>query len=127
MMRNLIGVLVLLLAPLLSPAASAFELLRVNKLPCSNDQNTSWSDASARVSTVNLPSSLRGVGDEARSRWNSSLRRFGFQPDNTGIGQSVCNRDGVTTMVLASTTCDGSSFGDALAVTRSVWRSALQT
>lgn len=122
-MRNRIGVLVLLFAPLFPMAASAFELLRVNNNACSNDQNLSWIDASARVSTVNLPSSLRPVGDEARSRWNASVRRFGFQADNTGIGQSVCSRDGITTMVVASTTCDGSSFGDALAVTRSVWRS----
>lgn len=123
-MREFTRTVIALIVLAVSSDASAFELLRVDNDACARgEQNLFWADALAKVSTASLPDSLRALGDEARSRWNASLRRFNFQPQTTGIGQSVCERDGVTTMVVAGTTCDGSSFGDALAVTRSVWRS----
>lgn len=112
-----IGLPILLLP---SPGVG-FELLRVRNDPCSRDQNLFWAAAAANVSTVNLPSSLRALADEARLRWNASVGRFNFYASTVGIGQSVCRRDGTTSMVVSSSSCDGSSLGDALAVTRSVW------
>jgi hypothetical protein len=108
---------------LLSSPGAAYELLRVRNNPCSGDQNLFWAEAAANVSTVNLPSPVRGLADEARLRWNASVGRFNFYASTIGIGQSVCRRDGTTSMVVSSSSCDGSSLGDALAVTRSVWNS----
>lgn len=106
---------------LLPSSGAGYELLRVRNNPCSGDQNLFWAEAAANVSTVNLPSSLRALADEARLRWNASVGRFNFYASTVGIGQSVCRRDGTTSMVVSSASCDGSSLGDALAVTRSVW------
>jgi hypothetical protein len=114
-------VLILLLAP---SEGTAFELLRVRNNPCTADQNLYWSGASVSVSTVNLPSSLRGLADEARLRWNASLRGFNFFASTVGIGQSACRNDGITSVVLSNTSCDGSSLGDALAITRSIWNAS---
>jgi hypothetical protein len=119
---RLCAAVALLLSILLSPpSGAAFELLRVRNDPCTAEQNLFWSGATASVSTVNLPSSLRSLADDARLRWNASLRRFNFFASSVGIGQSVCRRDGVTSMVVSDSSCDGSSLGDALAVTRSIW------
>ena len=102
-----------------SAAARAYELLRVNNDPCSRgQQHLFWVDATAPVAIGLLPEPQRGLADEARRRWNLSLRRFRF-----GVGSgAACSRDGVATLALSDTPCGLSAFGDALAITRSVWR-----
>jgi hypothetical protein len=100
-------------------AAHAYELLRVNNEPCRRgDQNLYWADATVPVAVGLLPEPQRGLADQARQRWNLSLRRFRF-----GVGSgAACARDGVATLAVAETPCGQGAFGDALAVTRSIWR-----
>ncbi|MFN8642010.1 MAG: matrixin family metalloprotease [Candidatus Binatia bacterium] len=101
-------------------AARAYELLRVNDNPCARgDQHLFWRDATVAVSTGLLPEPLRGLADEASRRWNLSLRRFHF---GVGSGSPCSARDGVATLALAVTPSGLPAFGDALAITRSVWR-----
>ncbi len=110
------------LAALLATAAAAhaFELLRVNNNPCARgDQHLFWRDKTVPVSIGLLPNPQRGLADEARQRWNLSLRSFHF---GVGSGSAACARDGVATLELADTPCGLGDFGDALAITRSVWR-----
>lgn len=104
----------------LAGTAAAFELLRVDNNPCSRDrQHLFWRGASVPVSIGLLPEPQRGQADEARNRWNLSLSRFRF-----GAGSGApCTRDGVATFELTSTPCGLAQFGDALAITRSVWTS----
>ncbi|MBX3025653.1 matrixin family metalloprotease [bacterium] len=99
-------------------AAPAYELLRVNNNPCSRgDQNLFWRDATVSVAVNLLPEPQRGLADQARQRWNQSLRRFRF-----GVGNGpACARDGIATLTIADTPCGQASFGDALAITRSFW------
>lgn len=99
--------------------APAYELLRVNDNPCARgDQNLFWRNATAPVATGLLPEPQRGLADEARRRWNLSLRGFRFD-----VGSPApCTRDGVATLALAETPCGLADFGDALAITRSVWQ-----
>ncbi|HSP96868.1 MAG TPA: matrixin family metalloprotease [Candidatus Dormibacteraeota bacterium] len=114
---------VLLPAALLICAAAAtahaYELLRVNNNPCARgDQNLFWRDATVQVATNLLPEPQRGLADTARQRWNLSLHRFHF-----GVGSgSACTRDGVATLALADVPCGLADFGDALAITRSIWK-----
>lgn len=105
-------------ALLAATAASAYELLRVNDRPCNRgDQNLFWRDATAPVAVNLLPEPQRGLAEEAKQRWNQSLRRFRF-----GVGNGrACTRDGVATLAIADAPCGGSGFGDALAITRSIW------
>lgn len=100
-------------------AARAYELLRVDNDPCSRDrQNLFWAGATVPVAVGLLPEPQRGLADEARQRWNLSLRRFRF-----GLGSGApCTRDGVATLALDDSPCGLAAFGDALAITRSVWR-----
>lgn len=117
MRRALAAALVALVA--VGAPAAAYELLRVGNDPCRRqNQHLFWRDARVNVSTGNLPPDLRAIADTARERWNLSLRRFRF-----GVGSGApCTRDGVATLALASEPCGLSRFGDALAITRSVWR-----
>lgn len=117
----LLGVAFLLAA---APAA-AFELLRVDNNPCHRDQqNLFWASAQALVNTGQLPLDLQGLGAEAQARWNASTRRFRFQATGTGNRGALCDaNDHVTMMAFSDVFCDGSAFGDALGVTRSVWNS----
>ena len=101
------------------PAPSAaFELLRVNRNPCArDDENLSWPARAVAVSTARLPAALQALGMEASERWNQSVPGFHF----SGTVATSCVRDGMSGMEFSARTCDGSSFGDAVAVTRSVW------
>jgi hypothetical protein len=100
-------------------SAHAYELLRVNHDPCARkDQNLFWSAASVTVSVDPLPDALRGLAVDAWERWNASAHRFRF---GAGSGPP-CTRDGVAALAIADQFCDGGDFGDALAITRSVWR-----
>lgn len=112
--------LVLAAAALVAAAAAqAYELLRVNDDPCARgDQNLFWSAATVPVAVNLLPEPQRGLADQARQRWNLSLNHFRF-----GVGSgTACTRDGVATLALADTPCGLAAFGDALAVTRSIWK-----
>jgi matrixin len=101
-------------------AAPAFELLRVNNNPCARgDQNLFWRDATAPVAINLLPEPQRSLADTARQRWNQSLQRFHFTAGNSS---NACTRDGIATLVLADTPCGLADFGDALAITRSIWK-----
>jgi len=116
--RVLLGSLVALVAT--AAVSHAFELLRVNNNPCARgDQHLFWRDATVPVAIGLLPEPERGLADEARRRWNNSLRSFHF---GTAGNSAPCARDGIATMVLADTPCGLADFGDALAITRSVWQ-----
>jgi hypothetical protein len=112
--RTLLAAALLCLA---APAA-AYELLRVDDNPCARDrQNLFWRGDGVPVATALLPGPQRGLADEARNRWNLSLGSFDF-----GVGSaSPCTRDGVATLTLSSSPCGAAQFGDALAITRTVW------
>ena len=98
--------------------APAYELLRVNHDPCArNDQNLFWSAATVPVSVGTLGDPYQGLAVEAWQRWNMSLARFRF---SAGSG-APCTRDGVATIAIADQPCGLAAFGDALAITRSVW------
>jgi MYXO-CTERM domain-containing protein len=114
----LLGSLVALVAT--AAVSHAFELLRVNNNPCARgDQHLFWRGATVPVAIGLLPEPERGLVDEARRRWNNSLRSFHF---GTAGNSAPCARDGIATMVLADTPCGLADFGDALAITRSVWQ-----
>jgi hypothetical protein len=99
-------------------AAPAYELLRTNNDPCRRDtQNLFWGDANAAVNDSRLPETQRRLAEEARARWNDRLGRFSFST----AGSAACARDGVTSLELTDTPCGLPQFGDALAITRSVW------
>jgi hypothetical protein len=102
----------------LAAPAAAYELLRVDDNPCSRDrQNLFWRGDGVAVTTGLLPEPQRGLADEARNRWNLSVDGFNF-----GVGSAApCTRDGVATLALSSTPCGAAQFGDALAITRTVW------
>src|SRR5258706_4281055 len=99
--------------------AAGYELLRVNNDPCARgDRNLFWPGAHATVSVGLLSEPYRGLASEAAQRWNLSLGRFRF---DFGSG-AACTRDGVATLVIDDVPCGLSAFGDALAITRSVWK-----
>ena len=121
MRRSLLFAAAALLAA--SAAAHAFELLRVNNNPCNRgDQNLFWKAGTVPVAINLLPEPQRSLADEARRRWNLSLHTFHFGV-GTATSDSACARDGTATMVLSDTPCGQADFGDALAITRSVWMS----
>lgn len=98
--------------------SAGFELLRVDRNPCARqDQNLFWQAREVAVSTARLPADLQGLAVEARERWNQSVPGFRF----AGTVATSCMRDGVTGMEFAARTCEGRMFGDAVALTRSVW------
>jgi MYXO-CTERM domain-containing protein len=111
-------VLVVAAALLAAASAHAFELLRVNNDPCSGAQHLFWAGATVPVALNLLPEPQRGLAEQARQRWNASLSRFRF---SVGSG-SACQRDGTATLAIAATPCGQGDFGDALAITRSVWK-----
>ncbi len=116
-MKRSLGVLSLALWLAAAPAA-AFELLRVNNDPCARgDRHLFWPDARARVNLSTLPERWRGLADQAMQRWNLSLGRFRFDVG----GGSACRRDGVTSLEVDPSPCGLANFGDALAITRSIW------
>jgi hypothetical protein len=98
--------------------AQAYELLRVNHNPCTrSDQNLYWGSGGVAVSVGGLDDPYQGLAIEAWERWNASLGRFRFR---AGSGPP-CTRDGVATIAIADQPCGTAAFGDALAITRSVW------
>jgi len=103
----------------LTTAVRGYELLRVTKNPCDHSaHNLFWRDAAVNVSEGQLPDAQRAIAEEARTTWNASLSRFRF-----GLGGGdPCTRDGVVSLDIADTACDLGDFGDALAITRSVWK-----
>jgi hypothetical protein len=99
--------------------AQAYELLRVNHDPCArNDQNLFWGPATVAVSVGPLPEHYQAIAVDAWQRWNMSVQRFRFR---AGSGP-VCTRDGVAAMAIADQPCGLGAFGDAVAITRSIWR-----
>jgi len=120
MTRSVLAVLAI--ASFLTTSADAYELLRVDNNPCGNSQHLFWPSHSAAVNTSILPSDRVQLANEARLRWNTSVRGFQFQ---VGVGRECDANDGVATLGFSTTSCTGESLGDALAVTRSRWR--LQT
>lgn len=98
--------------------AHAYELLRVNRDPCRrNDQNLFWRAAGVPVSVSGLDAPFDGLAVQAWQIWNSSLDRFRFR---SGSG-APCTRDGVVAVGIDDAPCGGGSFGDALAITFSIW------
>jgi hypothetical protein len=118
-MRVGLGAALMLLAGL--GAAHGYELLRVNNDACARaDPHLFWRSAAVAVSVDPLPEAYRVLAAEAAERWNLSLRRFRF-----GAGAAPpCVRDGVAAVAIADQPCGLDEFGDALAITRSVWNSA---
>jgi hypothetical protein len=113
-----IGVIGALLVLAAADAAQGYELLRVNHDPCARgDQHLFWNDAAVAVSVSALEDPYNTLVREAWDRWNMSLRRFRFRG---GSGQP-CTRDGVAAVAIADQPCGQADFGDALAITRSVW------
>jgi hypothetical protein len=100
--------------------ARGFELLRVNRDPCSAAQNLSWSARGVAVSTGRLPPDLQQLAFEARTRWNQGVPGFDF----SGGTAASCTVDGVTNLEFSDRPCSGdpSDFDGIVAVTRSVWR-----
>jgi len=104
-------------------AARGYELLRVHHDPCArHDRHLFWRPASVAVSVDPLPDAYRGLVSEAWSRWNLSVPGFGFRAGSGG----ACVRDGVAALSIADQACDLGDFGDALAITRSVWNDSGQ-
>jgi len=99
--------------------AAGYELLRVNDDPCARgDKNLFWPGAQATVNVGLLPEPYLGLASEAAQSWNLSLGRFRF-----GFGSAAaCTRDGVATLTIDDVPCGLSNFGDALAITRSIWK-----
>jgi Matrixin len=99
-----------------------FELLRINRDPCSNAQNLFWPPRSVAVSVDPLqPQVFRDLAGQARDRWNQAVGTFRF---TTGSG-AFCNlNDGVSTLGFSGQDCSGADLGDLLAITVSRWRSS---
>lgn len=119
---RLFAAAVLVVLSLIAPVWG-FELLRVNENPCDNGaRNLSWRPAQARVDASRLDAPFGELAMAAQASWNDPLRgRFSFVSGSAAAGCDL--RDGVTSMEFAATVCGGGGFGDALAVTRSSWRS----
>jgi hypothetical protein len=99
-------------------SAQAYELLRVNHNPCARgDQNLYWGSGGVAVSVGALDDPYRSLAVDAWERWNGSVARFRFRAGNG----PPCTRDGVAAIAIADTPCGLGAFGDALAITRSVW------
>jgi hypothetical protein len=102
-------------------AAHGFELLRVNRDPCSTAQNLFWAGRAVDISNGRLPIDLQSLSFEATLRWNQSVP--GFQFRSGGAGAS-CTVDGVANLEFSDRPCSGdpSDFDGIVAITRSVWR-----
>lgn len=99
--------------------AHAYELLRVDRNPCRrDDQNLFWRSAGVPVSVSELAAPFDGLAVQAWQFWNASLDRFRFSSGSA----APCTRDGVVAVGIGGAPCGGGSFGDALAITFSVWR-----
>jgi MYXO-CTERM domain-containing protein len=98
--------------------AHAYELLRVNNDPCArNDKNLYWARAGVAVSVGALPATYQSVAMDAWGRWNAVAARFRFRAGNG----APCTTDGVAAMAIADQPCGSAAFGDAIAITRSIW------
>jgi hypothetical protein len=98
--------------------AHAYELLRVERNPCDRDQrNLFWRARGAAVSVDELEDPYDVLATEAWQRWNLSVERFEFR---AGTGPT-CRRDGIVSVGIGEAPCGGGAFGDALAITFSVW------
>jgi hypothetical protein len=98
--------------------AHAYELLRVERDPCRrSDQNLFWRAAGVPVSVSGLDAPYDSLAVQAWQFWNSSLDRFRFSSGSA----APCTRDGVVAVGIGGAPCGGGSFGDALAITFSVW------
>jgi MYXO-CTERM domain-containing protein len=98
--------------------AHAYELLRVNNDPCArNDQNLYWARAGVAVAVGALPPHYQPIAVDAWERWNAVAARFRFREGNG----APCTSDGVAAMALADQPCGSGAFGDAVAITRSIW------
>ncbi len=105
----------LLIGLLLASPAFAFELERVDDNPCGTARNIFWPSAVAPVDTSELtPAQFQQLANEAMQRWNVAASLFKFQ---SAFGHKCDLTDGVVTMAFSDRLCDGSSFGDAIAVT----------
>lgn len=101
--------------------AHGYELMRVNHDPCArNDQNLFWAPGKVAVSVGPLPEHYQAIALDARERWNAAVQRFRF---SAGSG-APCTSDGVAAMAIADTPCGVGAFGDAVAITRSIWNGA---
>jgi hypothetical protein len=99
--------------------AHGYELLRVNHDPCARgDRHLFWRPPEVAVSGDPLPDALRSIVVDAWQRWNLSVPGFRFR----GGSGPACTRDGVAAVSIADRACDLGDFGDALAITRSVWK-----
>jgi hypothetical protein len=118
MMRTVLVAAALLASVGIAPA---YELLRVNHDACQRgDQNLHWRAVGVGVSVTALPPPFNALAVEALERWNLSLSRFRF----TIADSPPCVRDGVAAITIADVPCGRDGFGDALAVTRSIWTSS---
>jgi MYXO-CTERM domain-containing protein len=113
----LLGSLLALVAT--AAVSQAFELLRVNNNPCARgDQHLFWRDATVPSPSASCPSRTR-----PRGRGAAPVEQ---QPAQLSLrhrrATAPCTRDGIATMALADTPCGLADFGDALAITRSVWQ-----
>jgi hypothetical protein len=98
--------------------AHAYELLRVNSDPCArNDQNLYWKRAEVAVGVGALPPHYQPIAMDAWQRWNAVAARFRFHEGNG----APCTSDGVAAMAIADQPCGSGAFGDAVAITRSIW------
>ncbi len=121
MTRRLAPLAVFLSLAVASPMV-AFELLRVNRDPCSGAQNLFWASRGVAVSTSPLqPNNYRDLAEEARVQWNESVATFRFASGGGGF----CDlNDGVSSMGFSSQDCSGADLGSALAITTSRWRNS---
>ena len=116
-MRSAVLLFLALAGGFAEPSAG-FELFRVNRNPCArDDQNLSWPASAVNVSTSRLPQDFQALAVEARERWNQSVPGFRFG----GTVATSCVRDGQVGMEFAERTCSEEEFGNAVAVTRSIW------
>jgi hypothetical protein len=96
---------------LLSGAASAFELSRVNNDPCNGaDQNLFWPGSQALFTTRHLlEEPFQTAAEAAGARWNEAAAQFTyFLGEDSGF---CVAEDGVITMGFLDTDCSGRAFG----------------
>jgi hypothetical protein len=99
--------------------AHAYELLRVHHNPCArNDRHLFWRPAGVAVSGDPLPNAFRSILTDAWGRWNLNVPGFQFRGGNG----PACTQDGVAAVSIVDSACDAGDFGDALAITRSIWK-----
>jgi len=104
-----------LIATAVSFPAAAYELLRVGPT-CGNSQNLFWDPAVAHIDYSFLSLGYQQQAEQARLRWNQSVRLFHFDLGNGAF----CN--GVTSLGFSATDCGGADLGNGtLGLTRLRW------